>query len=256
MTIEKNGASGCFLFLNVIQLQKIVASENIMKKKVFYTELVYLLALVIMAFSAAFTAKADFGMSMVVAPAYILHLKLSALFPWFTFGVSEYVFQGLLILITTVLMRRFKLSYLFSFITAVLYGTLLDGAILILAPIPANSFLLRIIWYCIGVILCSFSVSLFFHTYIAPEAYELIVKEIPLKFDVNINKVKSIYDAVSILLSVFLSFAFFGFGVFKGIQWGTLVCAVVNSIFIRFFSYHLEKQFEFKNRFPLEKYFQ
>ena len=49
----------------------------VMKKKVFYTELSYILGLVIMAFAAAFTEKADFGMSMVVAPAYILHLKLS-----------------------------------------------------------------------------------------------------------------------------------------------------------------------------------
>jgi uncharacterized membrane protein YczE len=48
-----------------------------MKKKVFYTELSYVLGLLIMAFAAAFTEKANFGMSMVVAPAYILHLKLA-----------------------------------------------------------------------------------------------------------------------------------------------------------------------------------
>jgi len=227
-----------------------------MKKKVFYTELVYVFAMIIMAFSAAFTAKADFGMSMVVAPAYILHLKLSSIFPWFTFGVSEYIFQGFLIIITTILMRRFKLSYLFSFVTAVLYGVLLDAAILMISPIPADTFLLRILWYSVGVLFCSFSVSLFFHTYIAPEAYELIVKEIPQKFNVNINTVKSVYDGASMALAVILSFSFFGFGKFQGIHWGTLVCAVVNSILIRFFSAFLEKRFQFKNKFNFEKYFQ
>ena len=40
-----------------------------MKKRVFYTEISYILGLVIMAFAAAFTEKANFGMSMVVAPA-------------------------------------------------------------------------------------------------------------------------------------------------------------------------------------------
>ena len=70
-----------------------------MKQKVFYTELAYVLGLVIMAFAAAFTEKADFGMSMVVAPAYILHLKLSEFWPWFSFGVAEYVFQGVLVII-------------------------------------------------------------------------------------------------------------------------------------------------------------
>ena len=81
-----------------------------MKKKVFYTELCYVLGLVIMAFAAAFTEKADFGMSMVVAPAYILHLKVSQILPWFTFGVAEYFFQGFLVAVTAVVMRTFKLS--------------------------------------------------------------------------------------------------------------------------------------------------
>ena len=52
-----------------------------MKKKFFYTEIAYVLGLVIMAFAAAFTEKADFGMSMVVAPAYIIHLKVSQYLP-------------------------------------------------------------------------------------------------------------------------------------------------------------------------------
>ena len=34
------------------------------------------------------------------------------------------------------------------------------------------------VWFIIGTILCSVAVALFFHTYISPEAYELIVKEI------------------------------------------------------------------------------
>ena len=84
------------------------------KKKVFYTELSYLLGLVIMAFAAAFTEKANFGMSMVVAPAYILHLKVSTFLPWFSFGVAEYCFQGILIIVTAVLMKKFKRSHLYD----------------------------------------------------------------------------------------------------------------------------------------------
>lgn len=227
-----------------------------MKKKVFYTELAYVFALVIMAFGAAFTEKADFGMSMIVAPAYIIHLKLSQLLPWFSFGVSEYVFQGLLIVLTAVLMKRFKLSYLFSFVTAVLYGTLLDGAMHAIAGLPADLFWLRVLWYVLGILLCAFSVALFFRTYIAPEAYELIVKELPTKFNVSITKAKTAYDITSMFLAIVLSFAFFGFGVFKGVRWGTVICAAVNSFLINRFSKLLEKFFEFKDKFKLKKYFQ
>ena len=185
-----------------------------MKKRVFYTEISYILGLVIMAFAAAFTEKANFGMSMVVAPAYILHLKVSEFLPWFTFGVAEYVFQGLLIIITVIIMRKFKMSYLFSFVTAVLYGTCLDGAMALISALPENTFAIRILWYILGTVLCSFAVSLFFHTYLSPEAYELIVKEIAQKFNFNINKVKTSYDCISVVLGIIMSFAFFGFGVF------------------------------------------
>ncbi len=226
-----------------------------MKKKIFYTEWAYVLGLIIMAFAAAFTEKADFGMSMVVAPAYILHLKMSELFPWFSFGVAEYIFQGILVLLTVIVMRRFKKSYLFSFVTAVLYGTLLDMAMSIIAPLPDEGFAIRIVWYLLGTVFCSLAVSLFFHTYISPEAYELIVKELSVKLGCNINKVKTAYDCFSTALGIVMSFAFFGFGVFEGVKLGTVICAFVNGFLIGRFTALLEKKFEFRNRFDMEKYF-
>lgn len=226
-----------------------------MKKKVFYTEMSYVLGIIILAFGAAFAEKADFGMSMVVAPAYILHLKMYEFFPWFTFGVAEYVFQGILVILTVLVMRKFKKSYLFSFVTAVIYGTVLDMAIGVISPLPADDFALRILWYIFGTVFCSFAVSLFFHTYIPPEAYELIVKEFSAKFGFDINKTKTVYDCCSTLLGIVMSFTFFGFGVFEGVKFGTIICALVNGFLIGSFTKLLESRFEFKNRFPLEKYF-
>ncbi len=226
-----------------------------MKKKVFYTELAYVLGLVIMAFAAAFTEKADFGMSMVVAPAYILHLKLSEFLPWFSFGVAEYCLQGVLVLITIVVMRRFKLSYLFSFITAVLYGTLLDIAMSTIASVPDEHFAIRIVWYLLGTALCSLAVSLFFHTYISPEAYELIVKELSERFNCDINKVKTAYDCISTVVGIIMSFAFFGFGVFEGVKLGTILCALINGFLIGRFSKLLERCFDFRDGLKLQKLF-
>lgn len=226
-----------------------------MKKKTFYTEVSYILGLVIMAFAAAFTEKADFGMSMVVAPAYIIHLKVSEFLPWFTFGVSEYFFQGMLVIATVIIMKKFKLSYLFSFMTAVLYGTLLDLAMNIISPLPETGFAIRLVWYVLGTVLCSFAVSLFFHTYLSPEAYELIVKELSGKFNFNINKVKTAFDCFSVALGIILSFSFFGFGVFEGVKLGTIICAFINGFLIGRFSKLLEHFFEFKNKLGFEKYF-
>ncbi len=222
-----------------------------MKKRVFYAEWAYALALIVMAFAAAFTEKADFGMSMVVAPAYILHLKVSEFLPWFSFGVAEYAFQGVLVLATVAIMRRFKLSYILSFVTAVLYGTLLDGAMAAIAGLPDGTFWVRAIWYVLGTVLCSFAVSLFFHTYLPPEVYELIVKELSAKFGWDINKVKTAYDCFSTVLGVILSFCFFGFGVFEGVKWGTVLCALLNGFLISRFTKLLERFFEFRNKWNI-----
>ena len=47
-----------------------------MKKRVFYSELAYVLAIIALGFGVAFAAKAGFGVSMIAAPAYTIHLKL------------------------------------------------------------------------------------------------------------------------------------------------------------------------------------
>ena len=225
------------------------------KKPVIYTEVAFVIALVIMAFAASFTEKAGFGMSMVVAPAYLLHLKVSQFWPWFSFGVAEFVFQGLLVLVTIAVMRRFKLSYLLSFVTAIIYGTLLDGAMATIAALPDETFFIRVVWYVIGTVLCAFAVSLFFHTYLPPEVYELIVKELSAKFGWNINKVKTSYDCISTVLGIAMSFCFFGFGVFEGVKLGTVICALVNGALIGSFTKVLERFFAFENRFRVAKIF-
>ena len=181
-------------------------------KKRFYTELSYLFGIIALALGTALSEKANFGLSMVVAPAYLVHLKVSQVLPFFTFGMAEYSLQAVVLIMLAIIMGKFKLSYLFSFITAVFYGLVLDLFIMLLAMLPGDMVLLQCIYYVIGIFTCSLGVSLLFHTYISPEAYELFVKEISEKLGKDINKVKTVYDVVSCLIAIILSFIFFGFG--------------------------------------------
>lgn len=194
-----------------------------MNKRVFSTELAYALGIIILAIGTALMTLADFGLSMVVAPAYLLHLKVSETLPFFTFGMAEYMLQAVLLVLMSLLLRRFKLSYLFSFCTAVL---------------------------------CSVAISLFFHTYISPEAYELFVKEVSEKYKLDIHRFKTGYDCVSCLISVILSFAFYGLWQFRSVGIGTVITSAVNGKLIGFCTHTLEKHFEFRDAFPLRRYFE
>ena len=224
-------------------------------RKTFYTELAYVLGLIFVALGVAFMEKPDFGVSMVVAPAYILHLKISETYSCFTFGMAEYTLQAVLLIIMALVVRRFKLSYLFSFVTAVIYGFILDLCMLLVSYVPMENMALRITYYTLGMVLCAIGIALFFHTYIAPEVYELFVKEVSSKYGVEIHRFKTGYDICSCLIGVILSFIFFGFGVFRGVKWGTIICALINGTLIGLCSKFLEQRFEFKDGLGLRKYF-
>lgn len=227
-----------------------------MKRRTFYTELSYVLGLITLALGTALMERANFGVSMVVAPAYLLHLKISQTLPFFSFGMAEYLFQGLLLLAMMALLRRFRVTYLFSFVTAVLYGFALDGAMALIALLPGAGFAARILFYVLGMLLCSLGVSMLFHSYVSPEVYELWVKEFSAKHGVDIHRYKTGYDCASCLLGVLLSFLFFGFGRFEGVKLGTIVCALLNGSIIGFFSRALERGWEFRDGLPLRRFFE
>lgn len=227
-----------------------------MKRKVFYTELAYVFGIITLAIGTAFMERADFGMSMVVAPAYVLHLKLSQYLPFFTFGMAEYSLQAIIIAAVAIILRKFKLSYLFSFGTAVIYGVALDGVMGLTVFLPADVIWLRIAYFVVGFLLCSGGVSLFFHTYISPEAYELFVKEISATLHIDINKFKTMYDCASCVAGIVLSFAFFGFGRFEGINVGTVLSALLNGFLISKYTVLFERFYEFKDGLKLRKYFE
>lgn len=216
-------------------------------KKIFYTEISYVLGVLILALGTALMERADFGMSMVVAPAYILHLKISRMLPFFSFGMAEYCLQAVLLLLIGLILRRFKLSYLGSFATAVFYGVVLDGWISVVKFIPDRGLPGQFAFFIAGLLLGSVGVALFFHTYITPEAYELLVKEIAADKGLPISRVKTVYDCISCGVSIVLSFVFFGFGHFEGVKLGTVFCALVNGRLIGAVSTWLDSHFTFCN---------
>lgn len=86
------------------------------------SEVVYILAVALLSLAVAMLTAANFGVSMIVAPAYLLSLKVGIL----TFGQAEYVIQAGLFIIFCIVMRGFRAVYLSSFVTCLIYGAALD----------------------------------------------------------------------------------------------------------------------------------
>ena len=176
-------------------------------RRTFYTEAAYAIGLAALALGTALMERADFGMSMVVAPAYLVYLKVSEHVSWFTFGMAEYCLQALLIIVLALVLRGFRRRYLFSFITAFIYGNLLDAMMKAVSLIPGSGIGER----------CAFDIS----------------------------RTKTVYDCCSCLVAVALSFLFIGFGRFEGVKLGTVLCALVNGRLIGWCSRWFCRRFDF-----------
>ena len=227
-----------------------------MKKKVMFSETAYVLGVLLLTLGTAFMEKADFGLSMVTAPAYIIHLKVSEVLTFYSFGMSGYVLQAVLLAVMAALLRKFRPAYLFAFITAVVFGFVLDGWMLLTAFIPADSFAVRAVLYAAGMLLCSAGVAMMFKTYLAPEVYDLFVKEVSAKFGIRLSKFKTCYDLASCTVSVGLSFLFFGLWQFEGVKLGTVICAFLNGWLIGRFSGLYGRLWDFRDKLPFRKYFE
>lgn len=214
------------------------------------SEAVYLLSVVILAFAVAMCAAADFGVSMIVAPAYILSLKVSFL----SFGRAEYLVQAVLFVALCIVLKKVRFSYFFAFFTCVFYGAALD--LIRLIPFFSQSaagtavFPARIFLFIGGMVFTSFSVMLSVKTYLYPQVYDFFVKMISKKFSKPLSKIKTAFDASFLALSCVTSFALFGLGKFEGIGWGTLLITVCNGTLIGFFGRLFDKYVEITPLLP------
>lgn len=219
-----------------------------MKKKM-YTEACYLLGLFTLALGTVLMTRADFGVGMVVAPAYVCYLTFSRLLPWFTFGMAEYLLQAALLIAMCLFLGRFRLRYLWSAVTVLLYGLVLDGLMALVPPVSALT--PRLLYYAGGLLISTLGVSFMFHTYIPPAVYELVVSEVSKVRAWPVFRVKTVYDCASCAVAVVLSLVLFG--ALEGIGWGTVVCAVINGTVISLWSRLLEHCFRFENGTKLHK---
>ena len=218
-----------------------------MKKITVSEELTYFIAIILLSLAVAILTRVNFGVSMIVAPAYILSVKLGVI----TFGEAEYIVQGILFIILCIAIKSFKPIYLMSFITCLIYGKALDlwrmlpcfnENVSINLGIPV-----RIILFITGMLLTSFSIALFFKTYLYPQVYDFFTKAVSKKYNLKLSVFKTIFDMTFLAIGTIMTLVFFKKLV--GINFGTIIMTFLNGTLIGFFSKTIDRFFEFKPTF-------
>ena len=216
-----------------------------MKKIRVSNELIYVLAVIVLSFATAMLAAADLGMSMVVAPAYIVSLKVKAL----TFGQAEYIVQGMLFILFCVLMKKVRRLYFVSFVSGLIYGAVLDFWRMVIPRFDPERFApgslplsIRIVYFIVGFLLNSLGVALYFKTYFYPQVYEFFVKGISRQFKIALPEFKIRFDMTCLVIAIVLSFSLF-YGL-VGIGVGTVVLALGNGALIGFYGRWMDRHLD------------
>ncbi len=201
------------------------------------------------AMGVALCTKANIGLSMIAAPAYIIHVFMENFLPWYSQGTSEYIWQTVLLVIMCIIVQRFKPKYLLTFLCAVIFGFAVDGCLLLLGGgAPYENLWVRIATFALGEAITAVAIAFNFRTSLPLPVYELVVSEISKRYGKDINKVKQANDiimlAISVLLALLLNRSFEGIGI------GTIVITVINAPLIAFFGRLLDKFCDFSPRFP------
>lgn len=212
-------------------------------------EVAWLCGTLCCAFGVALCTKADFGLSMIAAPAYIIHIFMQEFFSWYSQGTSEYIWQTFLLVALCFIVRKFKVKYLLTFACAIIFGFAVDGFLFLLGGgAPYEEMWVRILAFTFGELITAFAIACNFRTSLPLPVYELLVTEIAKRYNFPTDKVKQINDIIMLALSVALALALNQS--FRGIGIGTVIITVVNAPIIMGIGKLLDKYCDFSPRFP------
>lgn len=200
-----------------------------MRKLRFPSEIAYIAGLAMLSLGTCLMEKANFGLSMIAAPSYLLsRLLTKTVSSFFTFGRCEIMLEAIVVMLLCLIIRKFKIGYLFSLLAGIFYGLTLDMWIFLFRNIELTTFGIKLIYFLIGQVATAFGIAMQFKSYLPPSAYDFFVKEASKYFNISVPKFKTGFDITFAIISITLSFAIFGFGHFEGIKLGTAIVALIN----------------------------
>lgn len=210
------------------------------KEALSFRSIIYWLGGVVMCgLGISLCTKAKFGLSMIAAGPYILSDFVKNFLPWFSQGTAEYFWEALILIITCIIIRRFKWRYLLSFAVAVVCGFVIDGWLFIFNSLPAETLVSRIICFALGTLSCSFGVACYFRTKMSLQVYELTVMVISEKWNFDSAKVKLFFDVTMLVICVTMTLIFNHS--LRGIGIGTVIITFVNAPLIKLHTKLLDK---------------
>lgn len=209
-------------------------------------EISWIIGNILCAIGNCLVAKSAFGLSAIIAPAFILNRKIEFL----SVGVCEYVIQGLLLLLCCLIIGKFKFKFVATICNILFYGACFDIVDYLFSFITPSGLIPRIACATIGMLIIGFAIAVMLRTYIPPSAYEIFVREIAEEKHVDVAKMKLFFDTSMLAVTIILMFAMLGGFYIDILGPLTVIAAILNSVLIGYFGKILDKYCDFSPAIP------
>lgn len=216
------------------------------EKKSFSCELALILAIVINSFSVSLISKSNFGITTLSS----VPLVLSNVFTSLSFGTWNFIIQSATIFILVALTKHFKISYLLSFVVAIIFGALLDINEVMMLSWP-NSFVWRVLYFIVGLLLLSIGASLFIKCKLPALPFDAFIRDMTEHLKMPVKKVKTIFDFIFVFISLALSLSMLGH--IDGVGIGTIIGALFTGTITNYVCDSLDQRFTFNLKVPFLK---
>lgn len=179
------------------------------------------LGLIVMAFGVAFSIKAALGTSPISSVPYVTG-AISGL----SVGTTTIIMNTVFVLIQiAILRRRYEWFQLLQLPAAVLFGTTIDVAALLIDGLRPTAYWKQWLVCLLGIFLVALGISMEVVANLITTAGEGIVLAICKVAPVKFGNMKMAFDLTLVALSVVLSFVFLGH--LDGVREGTVAAAIL-----------------------------
>lgn len=207
------------------------------KKETFKRYLLFVISLFVSAMGVALTKHGELGVSPISSVANVLSLKFTAL----SLGNWLIIWNCALIVGQMILLRKnFKLIQLLQVPLSFLFGWFTDISMIIVSPLPAESYIVRLLLIISGIIVLGFGISLSVIANVIMNSGEAFVKAISDVSKKQFGTVKIFFDVCCVILAVILSMIFFKMKI-MGTREGTIISALLTGVVVKFFTKRIEK---------------
>lgn len=201
------------------------------KKEIAKRYILFVISLFFSALGVAVTKRGELGVSPISSVANVMSCKVTVL----SLGIWLIVWNCVLVLGQLIILRReFEPIQLLQIPLSFLFGYFTDLGMRIVAFIPADIYAVRILLVFLGTVILGFGIALSVVANVIMNSGEAFVKAISDKTGGNFGNTKIGFDVCCVIAAVALSMIFFG-GSVIGTREGTIVCALLTGLVVKFF---------------------